>query len=148
MFIIDKEYRVVSIVTTEYIIDILVFPSFVFHYLNYANMFYYHAKAVLPDNLGDLLWDLDLRRVLVIALIGIYLVGVLAGCFFIKVESNSSDIFSKTSSWVKYGVAIFVFFIVFVVLILLGPPVVSDNVDIVLSCFNSNKFDQFGFLFV
>ena len=52
---IDKEYRVVSIVIVEYIIDILVFPLFVFYYLNYTNVFYYHTKTILLDNLGDLL---------------------------------------------------------------------------------------------
>ena len=50
-----KEYRVVSIVIAEYIIDILVFLLLVFHYLNYVNVFYYYAKAILLDNLGDLL---------------------------------------------------------------------------------------------
>ena len=50
-----KEYRVVGIVIAEYIIDILMFLSLVFYYLNYANIFYYYVKAILPDNLGDLL---------------------------------------------------------------------------------------------
>ena len=51
----SEEYRAVSIIIAEYIIDILVFLSLVFHHLNYANIFYYYAKAVLPDNLDDLL---------------------------------------------------------------------------------------------
>ena len=94
----SEEYRVVGIVIAKCVIDILVFPSLVFHYLNYTNVFYYHAKAVLPDDLGDLLWDFDLYRVLVIALIGIYLVGVLVDYFFVKVKSNSLDIFSRIGS--------------------------------------------------
>ena len=52
---VGEEYRAVSIVITECVIDILVFLSFVFHYLNYTNIFYYHAKTILPDNLDDLL---------------------------------------------------------------------------------------------
>ena len=66
---------------------------------------------------------------------------MLIDCFFIKVKSNLLDIFSGTGSWVKYKVAIFVFFIVFVIPILLGSLVISDNINIVLSRFNSNKFD-------
>ena len=50
-----KEYRVVNIVIAKYIIDILVFLLLVFYYLNYANVFYYYAKTILLDNLGDLL---------------------------------------------------------------------------------------------
>ena len=50
-----EEYQVVSIVIAKYIIDILVFLSLVFHYLNYINVFYYYAKTILLDNLGDLL---------------------------------------------------------------------------------------------
>ena len=90
---VGEEYRVADIVIAECVIDVLVFLSLVFHHLYYANVFYHHAKAVLPDDLGDLLRDFDLRRVLVIALIGIYPVGVLAGRFFTKIESNSSDVF-------------------------------------------------------
>ena len=71
---------------------------FVFHYLNYANVFHYHAKAILLDNLSDLLWDFDLRKVLVITLMDIHLVSVLTDCFFVKVKSNSSDIFSRIGS--------------------------------------------------
>ena len=52
---ISEEYRVVSIVIVEYVIDILVFPLLVFHHLNYTDIFYYHTKAISPDNLGDLL---------------------------------------------------------------------------------------------
>ena len=52
---IDKEYQVVSIIIAKCVIDILVFLLFVFHYLNYANIFYYYAKTILLDNLGDLL---------------------------------------------------------------------------------------------
>ena len=95
---IGEEYRAVGIVIAEYVIDILVLLPLVFYYLNYANVFYHHAKAILLDDLGDLLWDFDLRRVLVIALMGIYPVGVLASCFFVKVESNSSDVFSGIGS--------------------------------------------------
>ena len=51
----DKEYRVVSIIIVEYIIDILIFLLFVFHHFNYINVFYYHAKTILLDNLDDLL---------------------------------------------------------------------------------------------
>ena len=98
VFIVGEEYRVASIVTAEYVIDILVFPLLVFHHLHYANVFYYHAKAVLLDDLGDLLRDFDLRRVLVIVLIGMYPVGVLAGRFFAKIESNSLDVFSGIGS--------------------------------------------------
>ena len=93
-----EEYRVVSIVIAKYIIDIFLFSTLVSHYLNYANVFYYYAKTVLLDNLYDFLWDFDLRRVLIIVLIGIYSVSVLIDCFLIKVKSNSSDIFSRTSS--------------------------------------------------
>ena len=50
-----KEYRVVSIVIVEYIIDIFVFFLFVFYYLNYTNIFYYYTKTILLDNLYDLL---------------------------------------------------------------------------------------------
>ena len=50
-----KEYRVVSIVIVEYVIDILVFLLLVFYHLNYANVFYYHAKTILLDNLDNLL---------------------------------------------------------------------------------------------
>ena len=73
---------------------------------------------------------------------------MLTDCFFTKVKSNSSDVFSGTGSWVKYGVAVFVFFIAFVVLIPLGSPVVGNDINVVLSCLDSNKFDQFGLLFV
>ena len=52
---VDKEYRVVNIVIAEYIIDILVLSPLVFYYLNYTNIFYYYAKAILLDNLDDLL---------------------------------------------------------------------------------------------
>ena len=89
-----EEHRAAGIVTAECVIDVLVFPSLVFHHLHYANVFYYHAEAVLLDDLGDLLRDFDLRRVLVIALIGMHPVGVLVGRFFAKIESNSSDVFS------------------------------------------------------
>ena len=44
--------------------------------------------------------------------------------------------------------AVFVFLVVFVVFTPLGLLVVGDNIDVVLSCFNSNEFDWFGFLFV
>ena len=98
MFIVSKEYRAVSIVASESFVDIFVLSSFVFHHLNYTNVFHHHAKAILPDDLGDLLWDFDLRRVLVIALMGIHPVGVLTDCFFAKVESNSSDVFSGIGS--------------------------------------------------
>ena len=33
----------------------LVLFLFVFHYFNYANVFYYYAKAILLDNLYNLL---------------------------------------------------------------------------------------------
>ena len=145
---VSEEYRAVDIVVFESFVDMFVLFSFVFHHLNYANVFYYYAKAILPDDLGDLLWDFDLHRVLVIALMGMHSVGVLVGCFFTKVESNSSDVFSGIGSWVKYGVAVFVFFIVFVVLTPLGSLVVGDDVDVISSCFDSNEFDRFGFLFV
>ena len=52
---INKEYRVVSIVIVEYIINIFVFSLFVFYYLNYINVFYYYTKAILLDNLDNLL---------------------------------------------------------------------------------------------
>ena len=52
---VGKEYRVVSIVIAKYIIDILVFLSLVPHHFNYTNVFYHHTKAVLLDNLDDLL---------------------------------------------------------------------------------------------
>ena len=52
---IGEEYRVVGIVIAEYVIDILMFLLLVFHYLNYTNVFYYYIKAILLDNLGDLL---------------------------------------------------------------------------------------------
>ena len=141
IFIISKEYRVVSIVTFKSFIDILIFFSFVFYHLNYTNIFYYHTKTILPDNLYDLLQNFDLRRVLIITLIDIYLVSVLIDYFFVKVESNSLDIFSRIGSQIKYGVAIFVFFVIFVVLILLGSLVVGNNVNVVLNCFDSNEFD-------
>ena len=51
----DKEYRVVSIIIAKYIIDILIFLLLVFYYLNYANVFYHYTKAILLDNLDDLL---------------------------------------------------------------------------------------------
>ena len=145
---VGEEYRAVGIVVAECVVDILVFLLLVFYYFNYANVFYHYAEAVLPDNLGDLLWDLNLCRVLVIALIGMYLVGVLIGRFSAKVESNSSDVFSGVDSWVKYGVAVFVFLVVFVVFTPLGLLVVGDDVDVVLSRFDSNEFDWFGFSFV
>ena len=145
---INKEYRVVSIVIVEYIIDIFVFSLFVFYYLNYINVFYYYTKAILLDNLDNLLQNFDLRRVLVITLINIYSINILIDQFLIKVKSNSSDVFSRVSSQIKYGIAIFVFFIIFVVLILLDSLVVSYNINIVLSCLDSNEFDQFKFLFV
>ena len=66
---------------------------------------------------------------------------MLIDCFFTKVKFNSLNIFSRIGSWVKYRVAIFVFFVVFVVLISLGSLVISDNINIVLNRFNSNKFD-------
>ena len=50
-----KEYRAVSIIIVKRVIDILVFPLLVFYYLNYTNVFYYHTKTILLDNLGDLL---------------------------------------------------------------------------------------------
>ena len=148
IFMASKEYRAVSIVVSKSFVDMLILFLFVFYHLNYANIFYYHAKAILLDNLYNFLEDFDLYRVLIIALIDIYSVSVLVGCFLIKVESNSLDVFSRISFWVKYGVTIFVFFIVFVVLILLGSLVVSNNINVVLSRFNSNKFDWFRFLFV
>ena len=92
---VSEEYRVVGIVVSKSFVDMLVLFSFVFHHFNYANVFHYHAKTILLDDLGDLFWDFDLRRVLVIALMGIHLVGVLADYFFAKVESNSSDVFSR-----------------------------------------------------
>ena len=52
---ISKEYRVVSIVISKSFIDILILFLFVFHYLNYANIFYYHTKTILLDNLDNLL---------------------------------------------------------------------------------------------
>ena len=55
MFIINKEYRVVSIITTKYIVNMFIFFSLIFYYLNYINVFYYYAKTILLDNLGDLL---------------------------------------------------------------------------------------------
>ena len=72
-----EEYRVVSIVIAEYIINIFILFSFVFHYLNYTNVFHYYIEAILLDNLGDLLRDFDLYKVLIIVLMGIYLVSVL-----------------------------------------------------------------------
>ena len=98
VFVVGEEYRAVGIVAAEYVVDILVFPSLVFYHFNYANVFYHHAEAVLPDDLGDLLWDFNLRRVLVITLIGIHSVGVLTGRFPTEVESNSSDVFSGIGS--------------------------------------------------
>ena len=95
VFIVDKEYRVVSIVVAKYVVDILVFLSLVFYHFNYVNVFYYYTEAVLLDNLNNLLWDFNLRRALVIALIGIYPIGVLIDRFFAKVKSNSLDIFSR-----------------------------------------------------
>ena len=50
-----EEYQVVSIVIAECVIDILMFLSLVFYHLNYANVFYYHIKTILLDDLGDLL---------------------------------------------------------------------------------------------
>ena len=50
-----KEYQAVSIVAAKYIVDILIFPSLVFYYFNYTNIFYHHTKAILLDNLDDLL---------------------------------------------------------------------------------------------
>ena len=143
-----EEYRVVSIIVIKRVVNMFVFSLLVFHHLNYANVFYYYAKAILPDDLGDLFQNLDLRRVLIIALMGMHSINILTSWFFTKVESNSSDVFSRVDSQVKYRVAIFFFFIVFVVLILLGSLVVSNNINIVLSCLNSNKFNQFGFLFI
>ena len=55
MLIVGEEYRVVSIIIAEYVIDILVFLSLVFHYFNYTNVFYYYAKAILLDNLDNFL---------------------------------------------------------------------------------------------
>ena len=52
---ISEEYRAVSIVVFESFVDMLVLFLFVFHYLNYTNLFHYHTEAILPDNLGDLL---------------------------------------------------------------------------------------------
>ena len=66
---------------------------------------------------------------------------MLIGCFFTKVKSNLLDIFSRIGSWVKYGVAIFVLFIIFVVLTPLGSLVVSNDVNVISSCFNSNEFN-------
>ena len=50
-----EEYRVISIIIAKYIIDILIFLSLVFHHLNYTNVFYYYTKAILLDNLDNLL---------------------------------------------------------------------------------------------
>ena len=50
-----EEYRVVSIIIAKYIINILVFFLLVFHYLNYTNIFYYYTKAILLNNLDNLL---------------------------------------------------------------------------------------------
>ena len=61
--------------------------------------------------------------------------------FFIKVKFNSSDIFFRISSRIKHEIAIFIFLIVFVVLILLGSSIVNNNINITLSCFNSNEFN-------
>ena len=148
VFVVGEEHWAVGIVVAECVVDVLVFPPLVFYHFNYANVFYYYAEAVLSDNLGDLLWDLNLCRVLVIVLMGMYPVGVLAGRFSAKVESNSSDVFSGVDSWVKHGVAMFVFLVAFVVFTLLGSLVVGDDVDVVLSRFDSNEFDWFGFPFV
>ena len=76
----------------------LILFLFVFYYLNYTNIFYYHAKTILLNNLYNFLWDFDLRRVLIIILIDIYLVSVLIDYFLIKVKSNLLDIFSRISS--------------------------------------------------
>ena len=69
------------------------------------------------------------------------MIDISVDCFLTKVESNSSDVFSEIGSWIKHEMAIFVFFIISVVLIPLGSPVISDDINIVSSCFNSNKFD-------
>ena len=52
---ISEEYRVVNIIVSKSFVDILMLSLFVFHYFNYANIFYYYAKAILLDDLDDLL---------------------------------------------------------------------------------------------
>ena len=52
---ISEEYRVVSIIIFESFVDILVLSSFIFYHFNYANIFHYYAKAILPNNLNNLL---------------------------------------------------------------------------------------------
>ena len=77
MLIVKEEYRVASIITLEYIVDILIFFLVILYYLNYFYIFYHHAKAILLDNLGYLFRDFDLDKILVIILVGIYLISVL-----------------------------------------------------------------------
>ena len=55
VFIISKEYRVVSIIIFKSFVDMLIFSLFVFYHFNYANIFYYYAETVLLDNLYNLL---------------------------------------------------------------------------------------------
>ena len=52
---ISEEYRAVGIVIFKSFVDMLVLSSFVFYHFNYANIFHYYTKAILPDNLNDLL---------------------------------------------------------------------------------------------
>ena len=51
----SEEYQVVNIVIAKYVIDIFMLFLFVFYYLNYTNIFYYYTKAILLDNLDNLL---------------------------------------------------------------------------------------------
>ena len=57
---IGREYQAVSIIISKSFVDILVLSLFVFYHFNYTNIFYYHAKAVLLDNLHNLFRYLDL----------------------------------------------------------------------------------------
>ena len=67
---------------------------------------------------------------------------------FIKVKSNSLDIFSRISIRIIYRVSIFIFFIIVLILVLSSLLIVSNNNNIVYRSFNSDKFNRLRFLFI
>ena len=148
MFILAKEYRVISVIILKGFVNMLIFFSLILYQINHTNILYYYAKAILLYNLYYTFKNFYLYRVLIVSLISMNIISIFILLIFIEVEPNILDIFSRFYPQFIYRISMFLFLVIVSIIILSSLLIVSNYNDIVLYNFSSNKLNRFRFLFI
>ena len=145
---VSEEYRVVGIVVIESFVYIFVFFSFIPYYVGQTNMLYYYTEAILPYDFRYTLRNFYFRRVFVVSLMSVNAISIFTLLVLVKVEPDTSDIFSRFYIRFIHGVPVFALLVIFLALAPLSSPIVGNYNDVVFCGLSSNEFDGFRFPFI